>query len=229
MFGYLINEKRHTRINEKVCLISWIQFSAEICRIFLYTCFFSYCFFFWYSIKHVWKGHVIWVRVWIKETVQNISYYWYAIKNIIFVVFRWLDVKQCLIDTYQYAQHHGWYEVWKQIIDLSDPHGEQNAYKVLFFFVFFFMSVPPAHLNSISQWTPQSFRCIMSISDVKNTSYFCGIQLAFINSGHLMTFVLLTVFVTLLVRLQVIVMEIPSNYSVTITEFYAQFLLTGGK
>lgn len=43
----------------------------------------------------------------------------------------WLDVKQCLIDTYQYAQHHGWYEVWKQIIDLSDPHGEQNAYKVL--------------------------------------------------------------------------------------------------
>ncbi|VVC94257.1 unnamed protein product [Leptidea sinapis] len=43
----------------------------------------------------------------------------------------WLDVKQCLLDTYQYAQHHGWYEVWKQIIDLSDPHGEQNAYKVL--------------------------------------------------------------------------------------------------
>lgn len=43
----------------------------------------------------------------------------------------WLDVKQCLYDTYQYAQHHGWYEVWKQIIDLSDPHGEQNAYKVL--------------------------------------------------------------------------------------------------
>ncbi|XP_049884735.1 dnaJ homolog subfamily C member 22 [Pectinophora gossypiella] len=43
----------------------------------------------------------------------------------------WLDVKQCLIDTYQYAQHHGWYEVWKQIIELSDPHGEQNAYKVL--------------------------------------------------------------------------------------------------
>ncbi|XP_063393174.1 dnaJ homolog subfamily C member 22 [Cydia fagiglandana] len=43
----------------------------------------------------------------------------------------WLDVKQCLYETYQYAQHHGWYEVWKQIIDLSDPHGEQNAYKVL--------------------------------------------------------------------------------------------------
>ncbi|KAF9422004.1 hypothetical protein HW555_002224 [Spodoptera exigua] len=43
----------------------------------------------------------------------------------------WLDVKQCIAETYQYAQHHGWYEVWKQIIDLSDPHGEQNAYRVL--------------------------------------------------------------------------------------------------
>ncbi|KAL4717609.1 hypothetical protein ACJJTC_000758 [Scirpophaga incertulas] len=43
----------------------------------------------------------------------------------------WLDAKQSLYDTYVYAQHHGWYEVWKQIIDLSDPHGEQNAYKVL--------------------------------------------------------------------------------------------------
>ncbi|KAJ8737881.1 hypothetical protein PYW08_000476 [Mythimna loreyi] len=43
----------------------------------------------------------------------------------------WLDVKQCMADTYQYAQHHGWYEVWKQVVDLSDPHGEQNAYKVL--------------------------------------------------------------------------------------------------
>ncbi|XP_032527622.1 dnaJ homolog subfamily C member 22 [Danaus plexippus] len=43
----------------------------------------------------------------------------------------WLDVKQCIVDTYQFAQHHGWYEVWKQIIDLSDPKGEQNAYKVL--------------------------------------------------------------------------------------------------
>ncbi|KAJ2954023.1 hypothetical protein O0L34_g2234 [Tuta absoluta] len=43
----------------------------------------------------------------------------------------WLDVKQCLYDTYQHAQHHGWYDVWRQIIELSDPHGEQNAYKVL--------------------------------------------------------------------------------------------------
>lgn len=43
----------------------------------------------------------------------------------------WTDLKQSLYDTYQYAQHHGWYEIWKQIIDLSDVQGEQNAYKVL--------------------------------------------------------------------------------------------------
>lgn len=43
----------------------------------------------------------------------------------------WTDLKQSLYDVYTYAQHHGWYEVWKQIIDLSDPQGEQNAYKVL--------------------------------------------------------------------------------------------------
>ncbi|CAH0715932.1 unnamed protein product, partial [Brenthis ino] len=43
----------------------------------------------------------------------------------------WLDVKQCVVDTWQFAQHHGWYEVWKQVVDLSDPRGELNAYKVL--------------------------------------------------------------------------------------------------
>ncbi|XP_060535254.1 dnaJ homolog subfamily C member 22 [Cylas formicarius] len=43
----------------------------------------------------------------------------------------WTDLKQSLYDTYQYAQHHGWYEIYLQIIDLSDPQGEQNAYKVL--------------------------------------------------------------------------------------------------
>jgi DnaJ family protein C protein 22 len=42
----------------------------------------------------------------------------------------WTDLKQSLHDTWSFAQHHGWYEVWKQLIDLSDPHGEQNAYKV---------------------------------------------------------------------------------------------------
>ncbi|KAJ8924741.1 hypothetical protein NQ315_000894 [Exocentrus adspersus] len=43
----------------------------------------------------------------------------------------WTDLKQSLYDTYVYAQHHGWYEIWKQIIDLSDLQGEQNSYKVL--------------------------------------------------------------------------------------------------
>ncbi|XP_018318722.1 dnaJ homolog subfamily C member 22 [Agrilus planipennis] len=43
----------------------------------------------------------------------------------------WTDLKRSLYDTYQFAQHNGWYEVWKQIIDLFDPQGEQNSYKVL--------------------------------------------------------------------------------------------------
>ncbi|XP_030746859.1 dnaJ homolog subfamily C member 22 isoform X2 [Sitophilus oryzae] len=43
----------------------------------------------------------------------------------------WTDLKQSLYETYQYAQVHGWYEIWKQIIELSDPQGEQNSYKVL--------------------------------------------------------------------------------------------------
>lgn len=44
----------------------------------------------------------------------------------------WTDLKQTLYDTYQYGQHHGWYEIWKQIIDTMDVDGEQNAYKVIF-------------------------------------------------------------------------------------------------
>ncbi|KAK6627688.1 hypothetical protein RUM44_010167 [Polyplax serrata] len=43
----------------------------------------------------------------------------------------WVDLKQSLIDIYVFAQHHGWYEIWREIIDLSDPNGEINAYKVL--------------------------------------------------------------------------------------------------
>lgn len=43
----------------------------------------------------------------------------------------WTDIKSALNEIYTYAQHHGWYEIWKQIIDMSDPHGENNAYKVL--------------------------------------------------------------------------------------------------
>ncbi|CAH1963930.1 unnamed protein product [Acanthoscelides obtectus] len=43
----------------------------------------------------------------------------------------WTDLYQSLFDTYNYAQHHGWWEVWKQIVELSDPQGEKNAYKIL--------------------------------------------------------------------------------------------------
>lgn len=42
----------------------------------------------------------------------------------------WTDLKQTLADTYQFAQYHGWYEIYKQIIESLDVGGEQNAYKV---------------------------------------------------------------------------------------------------
>ncbi|XP_037924259.1 dnaJ homolog subfamily C member 22 [Hermetia illucens] len=53
-----------------------------------------------------------------------------AIKNLLMSPW-WTDLKQSLYDTWQYAQHNGWYETWKQIIDTMDIDGEQNAYKVL--------------------------------------------------------------------------------------------------
>lgn len=43
----------------------------------------------------------------------------------------WVDLKQSLVDTWDFAQQHGWYETWSQIVELSDPFGEQNAFKVL--------------------------------------------------------------------------------------------------
>lgn len=45
----------------------------------------------------------------------------------------WTDMKQTLYDIYQYAQHHGWYEIYKQIIESLDVDGEQKAYKVIRF------------------------------------------------------------------------------------------------
>lgn len=44
----------------------------------------------------------------------------------------WTDLKQTLHDTWAFAQHNGWGEIWKQIIDSMDADGEQNAYKVSF-------------------------------------------------------------------------------------------------
>ncbi|XP_004521022.1 dnaJ homolog subfamily C member 22 isoform X2 [Ceratitis capitata] len=43
----------------------------------------------------------------------------------------WTDFTQALKDTYQYAQHHGWYETWKEIFESMDVDGERNSYKVL--------------------------------------------------------------------------------------------------
>lgn len=42
----------------------------------------------------------------------------------------WNDLKQALNDTWTFAQHNGWYETWKQILDSMDIDGEQNSYKV---------------------------------------------------------------------------------------------------
>lgn len=43
----------------------------------------------------------------------------------------WTDLKQTLHDTWQFAQHNGWSEVWKQIIENMDPDGGINAFKTL--------------------------------------------------------------------------------------------------
>lgn len=42
----------------------------------------------------------------------------------------WTDLKQSLIDTWNYARHHGWYETYKQVLESLDVDGEQNAFKV---------------------------------------------------------------------------------------------------
>lgn len=42
----------------------------------------------------------------------------------------WTDLKQSLIDTWNYAGHHGWYETYKQVLESLDVDGEQNAFKV---------------------------------------------------------------------------------------------------
>lgn len=43
----------------------------------------------------------------------------------------WTDLTQALYDSYQYAQHHGWYETWKEVFESMDVDGERNSYKVL--------------------------------------------------------------------------------------------------
>ncbi|XP_046411522.1 dnaJ homolog subfamily C member 22 [Neodiprion fabricii] len=43
----------------------------------------------------------------------------------------WLDLKASLHETWRHAQHHGFWATWSQLVDLTDPRGEINAYKVL--------------------------------------------------------------------------------------------------
>ncbi|XP_058805513.1 dnaJ homolog subfamily C member 22-like [Phymastichus coffea] len=43
----------------------------------------------------------------------------------------WLDLKTCLEETWIQAKHQGFWATWRQLIDLTDPRGEINAYKVL--------------------------------------------------------------------------------------------------
>lgn len=54
----------------------------------------------------------------------------------------WTDLKQSLHDTWVYAQHHGWYEIYNQILESIDVDGERNAFLVStrFFFDFLFHS-----------------------------------------------------------------------------------------
>lgn len=42
----------------------------------------------------------------------------------------WSDLKQSLIDTWIYAQHHGWSEIYNQILESIDVDGERNAFMV---------------------------------------------------------------------------------------------------
>lgn len=43
----------------------------------------------------------------------------------------WLDLKASLEATWQQARNQGFWATWRQIIELSDPRGEINAYRVL--------------------------------------------------------------------------------------------------
>lgn len=42
----------------------------------------------------------------------------------------WSDLKQSLHDTWVYAQHHGWSEIYNQILESIDVDGERNAFLV---------------------------------------------------------------------------------------------------
>ncbi|KAL7296252.1 hypothetical protein TKK_0010488 [Trichogramma kaykai] len=43
----------------------------------------------------------------------------------------WVDLQPCLEEIWRLYQHQGFYATWNQLIEMSDPRGEKNAYKVL--------------------------------------------------------------------------------------------------
>lgn len=53
-----------------------------------------------------------------------------AIKNF-FTSPMWNEFKIVMKDIYNQAQHHGWWEIWLQLIQALDPLGETNALQVL--------------------------------------------------------------------------------------------------
>lgn len=42
----------------------------------------------------------------------------------------WTDIKQSLKDIRNFVKVHGWVAAWKLMVEMSDPNGENNAYKV---------------------------------------------------------------------------------------------------
>lgn len=86
-------------------------FSTGVC---IYLCIWSAFFYFNGKIPNG-EGDEIPVH----EAVQNF-----------FASSWWTDIEQTMEDIYIYAQHHGWYEIYRQIIESLDMDGEQKAYKV---------------------------------------------------------------------------------------------------
>ena len=43
----------------------------------------------------------------------------------------WRDFSNVLRDLYNYAKHHGWGGIWRELVNSFDPQGEANAIKLL--------------------------------------------------------------------------------------------------
>lgn len=44
----------------------------------------------------------------------------------------WQEFFKVMKDLYEYGKHHGWSQIWKQLLEAIDPQGEVNALKVSF-------------------------------------------------------------------------------------------------